>query len=90
MSDFWIKIVEEEDEEIKKHHYLVSASDAAEARKAAMAFIKHFCDEDDNPTPLLTGSLLQQCHSGADCGYQGNNQGEFKSFLLKTHTIQWK
>ena len=55
MTDFWVKITEKEDEEIRRHHYLVTAENIADARKVAQEFIKHFCDEDDEPETIADG-----------------------------------
>jgi hypothetical protein len=91
MGDYWIKIVEEEDEDIKRHHYLVTANDASEARKAALAFLRHFCDEDDNPDPIADGfSFCNNAIKVRIADIKETTKEEFKNFLLKMHTIQWK
>ena len=35
MPDYWIKISETEDEDLKHHHYLITAKDEKEAKKSA-------------------------------------------------------
>jgi len=91
MGDYWIKIVEEEDEDIKRHHYLVTADDAAEARKAALSFLRHFCDEDDNPDAIADGfSFCNNAIQVRIADIKETTKEDFKNFLLKMHTIQWK
>ena len=36
MPDYWIKITEREDEDIRHHHYLIEAKDEKEARRASL------------------------------------------------------
>ncbi len=91
MTDFWVKITEKEDEEIRRHHYLVTADDIKEARKVAQEFIKHFCDEDDEPEAVADGFAF--CYRAITvhiADIRETTKEEFKDFLLKTHTIEWK
>ena len=90
MGDYWIKILEEEEEETKRHHYLVTAKDLAEARKAALSFIGHFCDEDDNPDPIPDGfAFYNHAIKVRITDVKATTKEDFKNFLLTMHTIQW-
>jgi len=42
MPDYWIKISETEDEDVKHHHYLITAKEEKDARTSAMRFKEHF------------------------------------------------
>ena len=91
MTDYWIKIVEEEEEDIKRHLYLVTAIDVSEARKAALAFLLHFFDEDDNPDPIQDGFAF--CNNAIRVrivDIKETTKEDFKNFMLKMFTIQWK
>jgi hypothetical protein len=91
MTDYWIKIVEEEEEDIKRHHYLVTAIDVSEARKAALAFLRHFCDEDDNPDPIQDGfAFYNNAIRVRIVDIKETTKEDFKNFMLKMFTIQWK
>ena len=90
MSDYWIKILEKEDEEVKRHHYLVTAKDLAEARKAALSFIGNFYDEDDNPDPIPDGfAFYNHAIEVRITDIKATTKDDFKNFLLTMHTIQW-
>jgi len=91
MADYWVKITEKEDEEIRRHHYLVTAENIAEARKVAQEFIKHFCDEDDEPEAIADGfAFCNRAITVHIADIRETTKEEFKDFLLKTHTIEWK
>ncbi len=88
MPDYWIKISEREDEDIKHHHYLITAEDEKEAKRSAMQFMEHFIDDDDNPEKIDNGysfynkAVIVQLESIKD-----STKERFKDFLLKIHTI---
>ena len=91
MTDFWVKITEKEDEEIRRHHYLVTAENIPDARKVAQEFIKHFCDEDDEPEAIADGfAFCNRAITVHIADIRETTKEEFKDFLLKTHTIEWK
>jgi hypothetical protein len=91
MADYWVKITEKEDEEIRRHHYLVTASDVKEARKVAQDYISHFCDEDEDPEAVDDGfAFFNRAIMVRVAEVKETTKEEFKEFLLKTHTIQWK
>lgn len=91
MADYWVKIMEREDEEITRHHYLVTANDAKEARKVAQEFISHFCDEDTEPEMIDGGyAFCNRAITVNITDIKETTKEEFKNFLLKIHTIQWK
>ena len=91
MTDYWVKITEKEDEEIRRHHYLVTAENIAEARKVEQEFIKHFCDEDDEPEAIADGfAFCNRAITVHIADIRETTKEEFKDFLLKTHTIEWK
>ena len=46
MPDYWIKITEREDEDLRHHHYLIAAKDEREARKLALKFMERFIDDE--------------------------------------------
>ena len=88
MTDFWVKITEKEDEEIRRHHYLVTADNIKEARKVAQEFIKHFCDEDDEPEAVADGfAFCNRAITVHIADIRETTKEEFKDFLLKIHTI---
>ena len=88
MPDYWIKICETEDENLKHHHYLITAKDEKDARKSAMKFIERFIDDDDNPDIIENGyafynkAVFVRLESVRD-----TTKEQFKEFLLKIHTI---
>ena len=88
MPDYWIKISEREDEDIRHHHYLITAEDEKEAKKAVMKFMERFIDDDDNPEKIENGysfynkAVIVQLESIKD-----TTKERFKEFLLKIHTI---
>jgi len=91
MTDYWVKIIEKEDEEVRRHHYLVTANDLKEARKVAQEFISHFCDEDDDPEAITDGfAFCNRAITVQITDIKETTKEEFKNFLLKSHTIQWK
>jgi len=55
MPDYWIKISETEDEDIKNHHYLITAKTESDAKKSAMKYMEHFIDDDDDPEKIENG-----------------------------------
>ncbi|HOK07072.1 MAG TPA: hypothetical protein PK836_10385 [Syntrophales bacterium] len=91
MIDYWVKITEKEEDEIRRHHYLVTAADEREARRVAMDFVRHFCDEDDDPEVIKDGySFFNRAVTVQITDIRETTREEFKDFLLKIHTIQWK
>jgi len=55
MQYYWLKITEEDEGDIQRHHYIVSATDINEARKIAREFMRNFCEDDENPEPTKDG-----------------------------------
>lgn len=91
MPDYWVKITEKEEDQIQRHHYLVTAADAAAARKIAKEFVRHFCDEDNDPESLPDGySFYNKAIIVKIADIRETTKDEFKEFLLKMHTINWK
>ena len=89
MDDYWIKIIEEEEDEIKRHHYLATARNLGEARKTALSFIENFFDEDDNPDPIPDGfAFYNHAIKVRITDIKVTTKEEFKTFLLTMHTIQ--
>jgi hypothetical protein len=88
MPDYWIKISEKEDEDLKHHHYLINAEDEREAKKSAMKFMERFIDDDDHPEKIEDGysfynkAVIVRLESIKD-----TTKERFKEFLLKIHTI---
>jgi hypothetical protein len=88
MTDYWIKISETEDEDLKHHHYLITAESEIEAKKSAMKFMARFIDDDDNPEKIEDGytfynkAVIVRLESIKD-----TTKERFKEFLLKIHTI---
>ncbi|MHB8907929.1 MAG: hypothetical protein ACYDAA_03535 [Syntrophales bacterium] len=88
MPDYWIKISETEDDDVKHHHYLITARDESEARKSAMKFMERFMDDDESPEEIEDGytfynkAVVVRLKSIKD-----TTKERFKDFLLKIHTI---
>ena len=88
MPDYWIKISEAEDEDLKHHHYLITAENESEAKKSAMKFMERFIDDDENPEKIENGytfynkAVIVRLESIKD-----TTKERFKEFLLKIHTI---
>ena len=88
MPDYWIKISETEDEDLKHHHYLIKAADEPEAKKFAMKFMEHFIDDDDNPEKIENGfAFYNKAVIVRLKSIKTTTKEQFKEFLLKTHTI---
>jgi len=88
MPDYWVKITETENEELRHHHYLITAKDEREAKKHAMKFMEHFIDDDENPDKITNGySFYNNEISVRLAGLKETTKDQFKEFLLKTHTI---
>jgi hypothetical protein len=88
MPDYWIKINETEDEELKHHHYLMTAKDESEARKSALKFMERFIDDDEHPEKIDNGfSFYNRAVFVRLAAIKKTTKEEFKEFLLKTHTI---
>ena len=88
MPDYWIKISEKEDEDLKHHHYLISAKDEKEAKKSAMKFMERFIDDDDNPERIEKGYSF--CNNAVIVRLESikeTTKERFAEFLLKIHTI---
>ena len=79
MPDYWIKITEREEEDIRHHHYLIEAKDEKEARKLALRFMERFIDDEYS---FYNNAILVRL---ADV--RETTKEQFKEFLLKTHTI---
>jgi len=91
MTDYWVKITEKEEDEVRRHHYLVTANDTKEARRVAQDFIRYFCDEDDEPEIIDGGfAFYNRAITVKISEIRETTKEEFKDFLLKLHTIQWK
>jgi hypothetical protein len=88
MPDYWIKMTETENEELRHHHYLITAKDEREAKKTAMKFMEHFIDDDENPEKIADGySFYNNEIFVRLTGIKETTKDRFKEFLLKTHTI---
>lgn len=88
MSDYWIKISETEDEELKHHHYLITAQDEKEARRFALKFMERFIDDDEDPEKIENGfSFCNKAVFVRLASIKKTTKEEFQEFLLKTHTI---
>lgn len=88
MPDYWIKISETEDEDLKHHHYLITAKDEKEAKNHAMKFMERFIDDDDDPEKIEDGYTF--CNKAVAVrleSIKATTQERFKEFLLRTHTI---
>ncbi|MDD5171055.1 MAG: hypothetical protein PHN75_19725 [Syntrophales bacterium] len=90
MPDYWVKITEKEDEDIRRHNYMVTANDIVEARRVAQEFIKHFCDEDNEPEMIADGfAFCNRAITVHIADIKETTKEEFKDFLLKINTIKW-
>jgi hypothetical protein len=88
MPDYWIKINETEDDELKNHHYLIAAQDEKEAKKFALKFMERFIDDDESPEKIENGfSFYNKAIFVRLAAIKQTTKEEFKEFLLKTHTI---
>jgi hypothetical protein len=88
MPDYWIKISETEDEDLKHHHYMITAADEKEAKKFAMKFMERFVDDDDNPGKIPDGfTFYNNAVVVRLKSINETSKERFKEFLLKTHTI---
>lgn len=88
MADYWIKISETENDELKHHHYLMVAKDEREARKMALRFIERFIDDDEDPEKIENGySFYNKAVFVRLVSIKETTKEQFKEFLLKIHTI---
>jgi len=88
MPDYWIKINETENEELKNHHYLITAKDEREAKKLAMKFMERFIDDDEDPEKIENGyAFYNKAVLVRLANVKETTKEQFKEFLLKTHTI---
>ena len=88
MPDYWIKISEKADEDLKHHHFFMTAKDEKEAKKSAMKFMQRFVDDDDHPEEIDDGYTF--CNKAVIVRLESikeTTKEKFKEFLLKTHTI---
>jgi hypothetical protein len=88
MPDYWIKISETEDEDLKHHHYLLTAKDEKEATKDAMKFMERFIDDDEDPEKIENGFTF--CNKAVVVRLESmkeTTKEQFQEFLLKVHTI---
>jgi hypothetical protein len=88
MSEYWIKISETEDEDLTRHHYLITAENESEAKKSALKFMEHFIDDEEHPEKIENGytfynkAVVVRLES-----IKETTKEKFKEFLLKLHTI---
>jgi len=88
MPDYWIKISETEDEDVKNHHYLITAKDGKEAKKDALKFMERFIDDDDDPEKTENGfTFFNKAVVVRLESVKETTKEKFKEFLLKIHTI---
>jgi hypothetical protein len=88
MPDYWIKINETENEELKNHHYLITAKDERVAKKLAMKFMERFIDDDEDPEKIENGyAFYNKAVLVRLAAIKETTKEQFKEFLLKTHTI---
>jgi hypothetical protein len=88
MPDYWIKIGETEDEDLKHHHYLITAKNESEAKLFAMKFMERFIDGDDDPEKIEDGyTFYNKAVSIRLESIKDTTKENFKEFLLKIHTI---
>ncbi|HOG18352.1 MAG TPA: hypothetical protein PLB96_13505 [Syntrophales bacterium] len=88
MPDYWIKISETEEEDVRHHHYLISAEDETQVRKSAMKFMESFIDDDENPDKIENGfAFFNKAVMVRLESIKETTKEKFKEFLLKTHTI---
>ncbi|MBP7341209.1 MAG: hypothetical protein PHG54_02935 [Smithellaceae bacterium] len=88
MPDYWIKISEREEEDIRRHHYLITAADEAEAKKSAMQFMARFIDDDENPERIDDGFMFYNKAVVVKLeSIKPTTKDKFKDFLLNLHTI---
>ncbi len=88
MPDYWIKISETEEEDVKHHHYLISAEDEAQVRRSALKFMESFIDDDENPEKIENGfTFYNKAVTVRIESIKETTKEKFKEFLLKIHTI---
>ena len=88
MPDYWIKISETENEELKHHHYLITAKNERDAKKTAMKFMERFIDDDEDPAAIENGySFYNNAVFVRLTSIKETTKEAFKNFLLKLHTI---
>lgn len=88
MPDYWIKISETEDEDLKHHHYLITANDEGEAKVSAMKFMERFMDDDDHPEKIVNGYTFYNKEVTVRLeSIKDTTKERFGEFLLKIHTI---
>lgn len=88
MPDYWIKISETENEEVRHHHYLITANDEREAKKHAIKFMERFIDDDEDPERIENGyAFYNKAVFVQLVNIKETTKDQFKAFLLKTHTI---
>jgi hypothetical protein len=91
MPAYWVKISETEEEDLKRHHYLISAENENEARRSALMFMEHFIDDDEHPEKIDNGytfynnAIVVRLES-----IKETTKEKFKDFLLKIHTIDMR
>jgi hypothetical protein len=88
MPDYWVKISETEEEDVKNHHYLITAKDEKGAKKDALKFMGRFIDDDDDPEKIENGFAF--CNKAVAVRLESvkeTTKEKFKDFLLKIHTI---
>lgn len=88
MPDYWVKISETENEEVRNHHYLITARTANEAKKSALVFMERFIDDDDHPDEIENGYMFYNKAVTVRLeSIKNTTKEQFKEFLLKIHTI---
>lgn len=91
MPDYWVKITEKEEDSIQRHHYLVTAESKQKAREVSQEFLRHFCDDDDDPEMIADGyAFCNRAIIVHIADIRETTKETFKDFLLKLHTIEWK
>jgi hypothetical protein len=75
MPDYWIKITEREEEDIRHHHYLIEAKDEKEARKLALRFMERFIDDDENPEKIDEGYSFYNNAISSSSPTSGKHEG---------------
>lgn len=88
MPEYWVKISETEDEDIRRHHYLITAKDESDAKKSAIMFMERFIDDDENPEKIEDGFMFYNKAIVVKLeSIKPTTKEKFKDFLLKLHTI---
>jgi hypothetical protein len=88
MPDYWIKINETENEELRHHHYLITAKSERDAKKLVTKFMERFIDDDEDPEKIENGyAFYNKAVLVRLAAIKETTKEQFKEFLLKAHTI---